>query len=58
MSFLLSTLMPSGMTMVTGKPRRAPTHAQDIPAFPVDASTTSIPGLSSPLSMALLNISR
>ncbi len=56
MIFLRSMLIPSGITIVTLKPRERPTKTQAIPAFPVLDSRISIPGLSSFLPMAAVII--
>ena len=58
MIFFRSSLMPSGITMVQAYPLTAATQAQAMPAFPVEHSSTRMPGLRSPRASARSNMWR
>jgi hypothetical protein len=58
MIFLRSSLMPSGMTIVHGYPLTAATKAHAMPAFPVEHSSTRMPGRRSPRPSACSNMWR
>ena len=52
MSAIRSALIQSGMKIVTGCPKARPMAANEIPVFPLDASTIVLPGSRRPLRVA------